>query len=130
MSNTSVEHVPVAQAGGSDAKPGDFELEDYRSMRGITVSLTVELARRSISVEELLRLQVDDVLVFSRPTGENVDLYAADVLFGNAEILGTEEKLAVRITELLDLPKSVLSQPPNEKPTRSLALLESSSDEN
>jgi hypothetical protein len=43
---------------------------------------------------------VDSVLNLSRPTGENVDLYAGKVLIGYGEILVIEQSLAVRVAEL------------------------------
>ena len=126
MSNTSTERVLRAESEASDG----FGLEAYRSMRGIDVTITAELGRRLISVGELLRLQVDDVLVLARPTGENVDLYAGDVLLGNAEILGTNEKLAIRVAELLEQPASLPGRTLAAKQSAgSFALASVSSDE-
>ncbi len=115
MSNMFSDRVITNYATGSDAAPVDFSLEVYRSMGEIEVTLSAELGRRLISVQELLRLRVDDVLVLSRPTGENVDLFAGDVLIGNAEILATDEKLAIRVSDLLDKPAASLSQDPGSK---------------
>jgi flagellar motor switch protein FliM len=49
---------------------------------------------------ELLNLQIGDILPFSRPVGENIDLFASDILIGNAEILAVNERLAVRIADV------------------------------
>jgi len=62
--------------------------------------VVAELDRGTISMGELLRLEIGDILPFARPVGETIDLFAADVLIGNAEILAVNEKLAVRVADV------------------------------
>jgi flagellar motor switch/type III secretory pathway protein FliN len=104
MSNISSDRAPITSAASGDATPLDLGLDCYRSVGDIDVTITAELGRRLITLHQLLRLRVDDVLVFSRPIGEHVDLFAGNVLIGAAEILATDEKLAIRVAELLDKP--------------------------
>lgn len=65
----------------------------------------------SISLAELMHLEVNQVLPLSRPAGENIDVLVGDVLIGSAEILVTDDKLAVRVAELRDKPANI----PGEK---------------
>jgi hypothetical protein len=47
---------------------------------------------------------IEDVLQLGRPTGENVEIYAEDVLLGSGEILIVESTLAIRIADLREKP--------------------------
>lgn len=75
-------------------------LADFQELENVKLSVVAELDRGTISMCELLNLSVGDVLPFARPIGENIDLFAADILIGNAEILALNEKLAVRIADV------------------------------
>lgn len=75
-------------------------LAEYRDIENVKLTVLAELDRGTISMGELLRLEVGDILPFHRPVGENIDLFAADVLIGNAEILAVNEKLALRVADV------------------------------
>ncbi len=80
------------------------DLEKMGMLSDVPMPLHVELDQTRISIRELLELQPGDVLTLSRATGENVDVYAGDVLIGWGEILLIDSKLAVRIADLRDTP--------------------------
>ena len=75
-------------------------LADFRDIENVKLTVVAELDRGTISMGELLRLEIGDILPFARPVGETIDLFAADVLIGNAEILAVNEKLAVRVADV------------------------------
>jgi flagellar motor switch/type III secretory pathway protein FliN len=89
MSNISSDRALITSALSADATPLASSLDLYRAVGDIDVTITAELGRRLITLHQLLRLRIDDVLVFSRPIGEHVDLFAGNVLIGAAEILAT-----------------------------------------
>lgn len=130
MNNMSSDTTLTRRFTPSDVALNGIGLDAYRSIGGIEVTLTAELCRRSISVQELLRFRIDDIIVFSRPAGENVDFLVADVVIGGAEILATDEKLTVRIASILGKPTASLNQDQELKraPSR-LALHTVTSDE-
>gem|GEM_PF-2340845 len=78
----------------------DPDFSGYREMENVKLTVVAELDRGMISMGELLNLKVGDILPFSRPVGENIDLFASDILIGNAEILALNEKLAVRVADV------------------------------
>ena len=81
----------------------------------VEISLHAELDHKTFSFAELVNLNVGSLLQLERPTGENVDLYAADVLLGSGEILIVDSTLAVRIADLRDKPsppKAALQEGP------------------
>ncbi|MFL6446803.1 MAG: FliM/FliN family flagellar motor C-terminal domain-containing protein [Bryobacteraceae bacterium] len=97
---------PTTNEAGSDQvqlpaeMPAETVVAEYRDIENVKLTVLAELDRGTISMGELLRLEVGDILPFARPVGENIDLFAADVLIGNAEILAVNERLAVRVADV------------------------------
>ncbi len=103
------------EGGTTLALAGEMDLVNLELFGGIgdvQVTLSAELDHRTISVHELMRLEVDQIISLSRPAGENVDLFVGDVLIGNAEILVVDEKLAVRVADLKDKPPTIHNPAP------------------
>ena len=79
----------------------EVSYESLAFLGDVPVAVSAELDRRTISVRELLKLEENHLLMLGRPAGENIDVFAGDVLIASAEILASEERLAVRIADLL-----------------------------
>ena len=75
-------------------------LEDFQVIEDVPLRMSVELDRRAISFRALLDLNVGTIVPLSRATGENVDVYAGNVLVALGEILVVDSKLTVRIADL------------------------------
>ena len=88
----------------------ELNLESYHLLHKIPVTLWAELDQRRISVRQLLELQVDSILELDRPAGENISLYASDVLLASGEILVVDSTLAVRVADLKDRPADPLME--------------------
>src|SRR5579884_2374251 len=88
------------------------QLQAFSTIADVEVPLSAELDRLKVSVRELLNWKVGQIITLKRPTGENVDLFAGDVLIGNAEILIVDEKLAVRVADLKDKAPVIHTPPP------------------
>ena len=84
----------------------ETRLDAFYAIEDVPLTLRVELDKRNITFRGLLDLGPGSVVVFPRPTGENVDLYAEDVLLGSGEILVIDSALAVRVADLRDKPSS------------------------
>jgi flagellar motor switch/type III secretory pathway protein FliN len=83
------------QTTGDESKTPNFHV-----VEDVKIVLRAELDQRTISFPALLGLEVGSVLQLTRPTGENVDLYAGNVLIGCGEILVMDSNLAVRMADL------------------------------
>jgi flagellar motor switch/type III secretory pathway protein FliN len=92
----------VSNKAGQAAQADGVPIESYGPVNDVDLAIWAELDRRTITLRELLRLEVDGLLLLSRPAGENIDVYAGGVLLGSAEILAGDERLAVRIADLRD----------------------------
>ncbi len=79
-------------------------LPAYERISDVELTLRAELDHKTVTFEQLLNLRVDSVLNLTRPTGDNVDIYAEHVLLGTGEILILDTTLAIRIADLRGKP--------------------------
>jgi flagellar motor switch/type III secretory pathway protein FliN len=75
-------------------------LEHFSRIGDVPITIWVQLDKRQITFGELLGMHEGQVIVFGRPAGENVDLYAGEALIGSGEILVVDSALAVRVASL------------------------------
>lgn len=66
----------------------------------VPVMLRAELAQTKLTFSELLGLEVGDIIRLSRSTGENIDVFAEDVLIGWGEVLMIDGVLTTRIADI------------------------------
>lgn len=78
-------------------------LQKFEQIADVPLILQAELDRHTISLGNLLALNVGDVLALPKPAGENVTVYAGDTLIGWAEVLVVDGVTAVRIADLCEL---------------------------
>jgi flagellar motor switch protein FliN/FliY len=89
----------------------DANMEQFQLLNDVPLVLSAEVDHRRISVRELLELQVDSILELPKPAGENINLYASDVLVGSGEILVVDSTLSVRVADIKDkAPETVTDQ--------------------
>ncbi|OCS27740.1 flagellar motor switch protein FliN [Campylobacter fetus subsp. venerealis CCUG 33872] len=79
----------------------------YDELLDIGVEFISELGTTSITVKELLKLEVGSVIDLEKPAGESVELYINNRIFGKGEVMVYEKNLAICINEILDS-KSVI----------------------
>ena len=77
-------------------------LETYDDILDITVDFVSELGMTSMSVHDLLQLDVGSVIDLEKPAGESVELYINKRIFGKGEVMVYERNLAIRINEISD----------------------------
>ena len=82
-------------------------LAGYELINDVEITLHAELDHKTFSFEQMVNLRVGSILELGRPTGENVDLYAGDVLLGTGEILIVESTLAIRLADLRNNPSDL-----------------------
>src|SRR5258708_33654828 len=75
-------------------------VKQLESLGDISISVRAELDQTTFTLSELLALEPGGLLPLSRPTGENIDLYAGEVLIGWGEVLLMDGSFAVRIANL------------------------------
>ena len=91
------------EAGASKMEKQDMEtLERMQHLSDVPITVQVELDRKFMSFGELLDMDAGSLIKLSRPTGENIDVYAGGVLIGWGEVLLIDGNMAVRIADLKD----------------------------
>jgi len=68
----------------------------------ISMPVTVELGRATMTVQQLLQLGGGSVVELNKMAGEPADLYVRDVRLARGEIVVVENHFGLRITEILD----------------------------
>ena len=81
--------------------------KSYDELMDIGVDFNSELGTTTISVKQLLKLEVGSVIDLEKPAGESVELFINNRIFGKGEVMVYEKNLAIRINEILDS-KSVI----------------------
>ena len=93
-------------------------LDQIEKCGDVMVEVRAELDRTTFTVLELLGLEPGSLLEFSRSTGENIDIYAGEVLLGWGEVLLMDGSMAVRLADLRNAgAPSLLADDASEKAT-------------
>ena len=107
MSANSNEAQSPTNSVSSDKRLNDYGepmglIESYEDILDIAVDFVSELGTTTMTVANLLRLEVGSVIDLEKPAGESVELYINGRIFGKGEVMVYERNLAIRINEILD----------------------------
>jgi flagellar motor switch protein FliN len=67
----------------------------------LTLPVSIELGRTSMTVQEVLRLGRGSVIQLDRLAGEPIDIYVGDRRFAEGEVVVLGEHFGVRITRIV-----------------------------
>src|SRR5262249_14271589 len=109
---------PSSESGPPvEVRPADFaELKHHPTTHGanpldslldVSVLVTVELGRASLTVNEVLKLGVGSVVELDRLVLEPVDLMVQGVRLARGEVVVVGDRFAIRIKEIADPKKRV-----------------------
>ena len=76
-----------------------------RDVLDIPVSVQVELASKTISIAELLQLESGSLIIFEKAANEPLDIRINGQLVGRAEPAVYDDRYAIRITEISEIPE-------------------------
>ena len=108
----------IPNAGHTPADPSFDELAQMAAECGevpisllmdLTLPVSIELGRTSMTVQEVLRLGRGSVVQLDRLAGEPIDVYVGDRRFAEGEVVVLGEHFGIRITRI------VSRQPLNEE---------------
>jgi flagellar motor switch protein FliN/FliY len=68
----------------------------------VSVSVTAELGRITMTIGDILKLGIGSVVGLDRGVSEPVDLLVQGVPFAHGEVVVVDRQLAIRIREILD----------------------------
>jgi flagellar motor switch protein FliN/FliY len=84
--------------GGGPASGGEVPLS---LLMDLSLPVSIELGRTSMTVQEILRLGRGAVVQLERLAGEPIDIYIGDRRFAEGEVVVLGEHFGVRITRIL-----------------------------
>lgn len=74
-------------------------LEEIAGFEEIPVDVQVELDRKTMTLQQILDLDLGSVIRMTRSAGENIDLLVGGALTAFGEIVIIEDSMGVRITD-------------------------------
>jgi flagellar motor switch protein FliN/FliY len=93
MEEFSIEEKQEAAGGGQEMS--------IDSRLDIPVEISGELGRTKMSIGEILSLTKGSVVELNRLAGESADIYVHEKLVGKGEIVVSNERLGVRVLEII-----------------------------
>ncbi len=87
-----------AFAPGRDRSQG---LGAFALLKDVEVEITLEIGRRRMKIDEVLRLSTGPTVELNKAAGEPIDIYVNGQLLGRGEAVVVGDRYGVRITELL-----------------------------
>lgn len=75
----------------------------------VSVNVTAELGRMTLSIADILKLGIGSVVSLDRTVSEPVDLLVQGVPFARGEVVVIEDRFAIRIREIID-PKQAIKK--------------------
>ncbi len=112
MAEEDTQHPePSESEQKTEARPAQFsELDEENAGGGLSLELvldismpvTVELGRASMTVQELLQLGPGSVVELDKSAGEPADLFVRDVRFARGEVVVVDNNFGLRITEVVN----------------------------
>lgn len=77
-------------------------LEQITHLGDVPIFIDVELARKAMSVAEILALDKGSVIKMNRSAGDNIDILVGGAQIASGEIVIIEEAVGVRITDFVE----------------------------
>ena len=93
-----------------DLEDDEPETSSYQSINNVTllksipVDITVEVARKTLILDELLSLKSGDVIMLEKHEGEPVDIKINGTAFGTGEIVAKNGQYGVRLLSITKKP--------------------------
>ncbi|MCX5807239.1 MAG: flagellar motor switch protein FliN [Proteobacteria bacterium] len=92
-----MEEILIENQTGNAKK---FEL-NMDSLLDVPVEISVEIGRTKMAIGELLSLSKGSIIELNKVAGESVDIYVNGKLLGKGEIVVVNERLGVRIMDIV-----------------------------
>jgi len=83
------------------APAGEVPARDLEAIYEVPVQVTAVLGKSTMPVNQLLRLGRGAVVPLDRKVGEAIDIYVNNRLVARGEVVVTEDRLGVTMTEIV-----------------------------
>ena len=96
--------MPEPQDFGADAAMMAGYAAPLETLLEVSLPVTIEFGRTSMTVQEILRLGRGTVIQLDRLAGEPIDIYVGERRFAEGEVVVLGEHFGVRVTRILARP--------------------------
>jgi flagellar motor switch protein FliN/FliY len=93
--------IPSSAAPSASASPSSGSEVPISMLLDLSLPVSIELGRTSMTVQEILRLGRGSVIQLDRLAGEPIDVIVGDRRFAEGEVVILGETFGVRITRIL-----------------------------
>jgi flagellar motor switch protein FliN len=93
-----MEELLIENQQAGNAKKFELNLDN---LLDIPVEISVEIGRTKMAIGELLSLSKGSIIELNKIAGESVDIYVNGKLLGKGEIVVVNERLGVRIMDIV-----------------------------
>jgi len=106
---TEAQNAEFAEAQDAGGQAGEENLD---ILLDINMPITVNLGKTEVPLRRLLQLTPGSVLELDKTINRPVELYVQDINFANGDVVVVDDRLAVKIKEILgsDQPEQVAEQ--------------------
>jgi flagellar motor switch protein FliN/FliY len=84
-----------------DEMPDDEDGVDLKFLLKMPLTMTFEVGRAKMNINDLLSLGQGSVLELHRLVGENLDMFVSGKLIAQGEVVVSNEKFGARITQII-----------------------------
>jgi len=94
---------PAGQGGGIAAEPGQgaAAYDNLEFILDVPLEISVELGRTRMVINDLLKLSQGSVIELTKLAGESLDILANQRLIARGEVVVSNEKYGIRLTEII-----------------------------
>jgi flagellar motor switch protein FliN len=75
-------------------------MEELHHFLDIPIKISIQLAKRTMKVRDILQLQSSSIVDLPKSAGENVDILMNDRLIAFGEVMELENSTGIRLTDL------------------------------
>jgi flagellar motor switch protein FliN len=95
----NAETADFGEFGATEGFGGEVPLS---MLLDLTLPVSIELGRTTMTVQDILRLGRGSVIQLDRLAGEPIDIYVGDRRFAQGEVVVLGEHFGVRITRIIN----------------------------
>jgi flagellar motor switch protein FliN/FliY len=96
---TSQDNGQTGTAQKSESTP--HEKCDLDLILDIPLDVTVELGRVKMLVDDVLQLGQGSIIELAKPVGERLEIYVNDKLIARGEVVVSDEKFGIKVTDIV-----------------------------
>ncbi|MBC7001594.1 FliM/FliN family flagellar motor switch protein [Photobacterium sp. BZF1] len=85
----------------NEGTPGEGAIDNVGLLKSIPVDITVEVARKTLILDELINLSPGSVVMLEKYEGDPVDIKINGTAFGTGEIVSNNGQYGVRLLSII-----------------------------